>query len=91
MIPMRPPLRFHVHDSTGRRVASFFYASDAAILVDAYGEGTSIRFGRKCVWLEGSEDQPAGESYDHLCEVVHARIVGALPPARPLHNRSEVG
>jgi len=26
------------------------------------------------LWTEGSEDQPASESYDHVAEVVHRRL-----------------
>ena len=62
-----------VHDPTGIRVALLAYAEDAAGVVALYGEGATIRFGPLVVWREGKETQPAGESYDYVAEMVHAR------------------
>lgn len=58
-------------------VACCKYAEDAAAIVASYGDGTTIRYGhpkRYIVWTEGAENQPAGESYDYVRQVVHARI-----------------
>lgn len=41
------------------------------------GEGTEIRFQHNpklVLWREGAETQPAGESFDHVTEIVTARL-----------------
>lgn len=70
---------------TGEYVASCKYAEDAAAIVAVYGDGAEIRIGHKkanVVWREGSEDQPAGESFDlvtmTICERA-ASIAGNKP------------
>ncbi len=58
-------------------VASCKYAEDAAILVAALGEGSTIRNGHSTiVWEEGKETQPAYESYDFVAYTVFERING---------------
>jgi hypothetical protein len=48
---------------------------EAACLVAFLGDGATIRSGHDLVlWTEGSEDQSACESYDHVTEVVHGRL-----------------
>lgn len=48
---------------------------DAACLVSLYGDGGTIRLDHKLIlWTEGSEDQQASESYDHVAEVVYRRL-----------------
>ena len=58
-------------------IAACKHVEDAAALVAFRGKGATIRHGHKVssiVWTEGSESQPAGESYDHVVEVVQQRI-----------------
>ncbi len=64
-----------VYDAEGRERARTVYAEDAAALVSLLGEGATIRVGgnAQALWTEGEERQPAGESYDHVRDVVHAR------------------
>ena len=51
------------------------YVEDAAALVAVLGDGAQIRYGHRFpMWTEGAETQSAGESYDHVAEVVHARV-----------------
>jgi hypothetical protein len=48
---------------------------EAAVLVDFLGKGATIRCDHSLVvWHEGHEDQAAAESWDHVVEVVHARL-----------------
>lgn len=48
---------------------------EAACLVAFLGDGSTIRCEHALVlWTEGQEDQPAAESYDHVVEVVTARL-----------------
>lgn len=48
---------------------------EAAVLVAFLGDGATIRCDHSIIlWTEGREDQPAGESYDHVAGVVHARL-----------------
>ena len=55
------------------------YTEDAAALVAFLGEGTEIRWGHNViVWTEGSESQPASESYDHVTEVVAGRVAAHI-------------
>lgn len=54
--------------------AAVKYPEDAAALVAALGDGTVLRHGHgRIVWREGSEEFPAGESYDRFADVVTAR------------------
>ena len=49
---------------------------EAAVLVAFLGVGSTIRAEHTLIlWTEGSEGQPAAESYDHVAEVVHGRLV----------------
>jgi len=78
-------LRWKVHTSAGRLMAACRFPEDAAVLVAVLGDGATIRDGDWCVreqddsrplvvWTEGREDLPAGESYDHVAEVVRQRV-----------------
>lgn len=55
--------------------AKCLYAEDAAALVAVLGEGATICFGPRdvVVWEEGSESQPASESYDHVGDTCRTR------------------
>lgn len=68
--------KLKVFDKNGEYVGSLHHAEDAGAVVALYGDGASIRSGhsKKCtVWLEGSERQPAGESFDVVADVVARR------------------
>ena len=48
---------------------------EAARLVAFLGDGATIRAEHTLIlWTEGAEGQSAAESYDHVAEVVHARL-----------------
>lgn len=69
--------QYKVYDSAGQYRAACKDPTDAAILAAALGDGTTIRNGhsaRSIVWTEGAEDQPAGESYDHVAMTIFERI-----------------
>jgi hypothetical protein len=66
---------FKVYKDSGEYVAACKYPEDAAAIVASYGDGATIRLGhRRVIWQEGSETQPAGESYDYVYQVVMDRI-----------------
>ena len=65
-----------VFDHNGVYQAACKEIACAAILVEFYGKGSTIRFGHSkadIVWTEGQEGQPATESYDHVAEVTAAK------------------
>jgi len=68
--------RYKVFNPEGRYVAACKHVEDAACLVANYGDGATIRLShakRDAAWTEGAEDQPAGESYDHVRNTVWRR------------------
>lgn len=72
----RPPTRpdFFVYNRDGQYVGRAIDAEDAACLASLRGDGATVRYQRRIVWREGSEDQPAGESFDFAASVIHERI-----------------
>lgn len=56
----------------GEYVAACKYAEDAAAMVSVAG-GTVKLNHNKVVWVEGEEDQSAGESYDEAAATMIAR------------------
>lgn len=69
--------QWKVYNSAGEYVAACKHVADAAALVALYGDGATIRGGHSrslTFWHEGAEHQPAGESYDHVADVVAARV-----------------
>lgn len=64
----------------GEYRAACKYVEDAAVLVAALGDGTEIRYGHSTawtVWVEGQENQSAGESYDEVARVARVRLAAA--------------
>jgi len=61
--------RLKIYNPQGEYIASCKHGEDAAMIVSGYGDGAKIkdRYG-KVLWHEGYEDQPAGDSYDHVAE-----------------------
>ena len=61
-----------VFDHNGMYQAACKEIAAAAILVEFYGEGSTIRFGHAkadIVWTEGQEGQSATENYDYVEKV----------------------
>lgn len=89
--------RWKVFNSSGEYIAATKHVEDAAILVAANGNGSTIRDGHTKAdirWTEGSEDFPAGESYDRVsirvmqrCNAV--RIKWAIDKGRHYNNAPE--
>lgn len=66
---------FKVYDSSGEYVAATKDPVHAGVLVDFLGAGATLRFGHRVVlWTEGSEAQPAGESWDFVDRTVAERL-----------------
>ena len=62
-----------VYNAVNEYVAACKFVEDAAAVVSLYSDGATIRNGhakRDTVWTEGA-DGAAGESYDHVRQVVH--------------------
>ena len=65
---------YKVYNTAGEYIAACKYGEDAAALVALQGDGAKIKWDHSVVlWTEGAEDQPAGESYDHVRETMHER------------------
>lgn len=72
-----------VYDSHGTYQAACKEVEAAAALVGFYGAGATIRWGhRLVVWTEGSEEQPASESYDEVALLAGERVARAARDAR---------
>lgn len=72
-----PIAMLKIYSAKGDFLGSLVYAEDAAAVVALQGVGATIRNGharRNVVWHEGEEDQPAGESYDFVAEVIASRM-----------------
>lgn len=66
--------RFKVFNADGVYVASCKFLEDAAALVAFNGAGAQIRDGHtRIIWSEGSEMQPAAESYDYVVKMAQSR------------------
>jgi hypothetical protein len=68
-----PP--FKVHDSEGRYVASARDVTLAAVVVAFLGDGARVKYHGRIIWTEGSESEPAGDSFDGAAELMSARIL----------------
>lgn len=69
--------RWKVYSRQGEYLAAVKYPEDAAALVSCLSDGATIRDGhpaRRTVWTEGAEDQPAGESFDHVAHTIADRV-----------------
>lgn len=70
-----------VYDVSGNFLASCVDAGSAAAVVSLAGDGATIRNGhakKNVIWAEGSEAQPAAESYDFVALTIHDRTTA--PP-----------
>lgn len=81
----RPAAWIKIYNATGNYIASCVHPEDAAALIALHGNGSTIRNGharKNALWVEGSEVQPAGESYDYVAQVVAERT-GYVLSVRP--------
>ena len=58
----------------GKYVASCEYPEDALMIVSGNGRGSISYDRRVTLWQEGSEEIPAGESYDQAAEIMLNRL-----------------
>lgn len=72
---------FSVFSVEGKKSSTCKHAEDAGAAVALLGDGATIRQGRRVLWTEGAESQPAGESYDHVADVVLSRVEAAFMAA----------
>lgn len=64
-----------IYTPEGNFKGATVHAKDAAVLIAALGEGAQIRWRHHThVWTEGSEAQPAAESYDFVAATCHNRV-----------------
>ena len=64
---------FKVYRSSGEYIGCCKYASDAGWLAAVSGDGATVRYGhskKDTLWTEGSEVTTAGESFDHVAEII---------------------
>lgn len=67
--------QWKVYTKAKEYTAATKHVEEAACLVAFLGDGATIRASHAfVVWTEGSEDQGAAESYDHVVEVVEKRM-----------------
>jgi hypothetical protein len=66
--------KFKVYDAQGEYQAACKRPEEAACLVTFLGDGATVRLEhRRVVWTEGSEAQPAAESYDKAAAIMLQR------------------
>lgn len=70
--------KFKVYSASNEYLASFKHPSDAAVFVAVLGDGATIRYNhsskQRALWVEGEEQQSAGESYDFVAREVYSRL-----------------
>ena len=67
---------FKVYRAHGEYVGCCKYASDAGWLAAVSGDGATVRYGhakKDTLWTEGSEVTTAGESFDHVAQIIIER------------------
>ena len=68
--------KIKVCDPRGDTIAEVFDYAAGALLMSLYGDGSSLRYKNRVVWLEGSDGEGA-ESYDTVAITVDKRLAGA--------------
>ena len=82
---------FKVYDAQKKYQAAVKEVEAAALLMNLYGDGATIRYGHgKVVWTEGAEEQPAGESYDFVGDTIVKRL-GPIAARLGYKSAEEVG
>jgi hypothetical protein len=62
-----------VHDPRGDVMADVYDYAAAALLMSLYGNGSSIRYKNRILWLEGADGEGA-ESYDTTAITIIKRL-----------------
>ena len=66
-------MKITIHDPHGAKVAEVWDYAAGALLMSLYGNGSTIRYKNRILWLEGSDGEGA-ESYDTTSMVVSKRL-----------------
>ena len=66
-------MKIKVHDPRGDVMAEVYDYAAGALLMSLYGDGSTIRYKNRILWLEGSDGEGA-ESYDKTSMVVSNRL-----------------
>jgi len=69
----RIEMKITIHDPHGAKVAEVWDYAAGALLMSLYGNGSTIRYKNRILWLEGSDGEGA-ESYDTTSMVVSKRL-----------------
>jgi hypothetical protein len=67
-------IRVSVHTPSGNRIAEVSDYSAGALLMSLYGNGSTIRYKNRILWLEGSDGEGA-ESYDTTSMTIDSRLI----------------
>ena len=65
-----------VHDPRGGVIAEVYDYAAGALLMSLYGNGSTIRYKNRILWLEGSDGEGA-ESYDTTAITIDKRLAEA--------------
>ena len=65
--------KIKVCDPRGDTIAEVFDYAAGALLMSLYGNGSSLRYKNRVVWLEGSDGEGA-ESYDTVAITIDKRL-----------------
>ena len=68
-------VKVKAYDPSGRAIADVYDYSAGALLMSLYGDGSTIRYRNRILWLEGSDGEGA-ESYDTTSMTVESRLIG---------------
>ena len=63
-----------VHDPRGDVMADVYDYAAAALLMSLYGNGSTIRYKNRILWLEGADGEGA-ESYDTTSMTIDSRLI----------------
>jgi hypothetical protein len=69
----RIEMKVTIHDPHGAKMAEVWDYAAGALLMSLYGNGSTIRYKNRILWLEGSDGEGA-ESYDTTSMVVNKRL-----------------
>jgi len=69
----RIDMKIDIHDPSGKIIAQVWDYAAGALLMSLYGEGSTIRYKDRILWLEGSDGEGA-ESYDTTSILVSDRL-----------------
>lgn len=66
-------MKLKVHEPNGDVIAEVYDYAAGALLMSLYGNGSTIRYRNRILWLEGADGEGA-ESYDTTSLTVERRL-----------------